>query len=77
MIDASEYVEEGMALVDAPAGTKGPVKKGWNKPENAITDPAKASAMKGNVGIAHAYCLPTPTAALDLDDLDKARIWLA
>lgn len=77
MIDASEYIEKGMALIDIPAGIKGPVKKGWNKRDNAITDPAKASAMKGNVGIAHAYCLPTPTAALDLDDLEKARIWLA
>lgn len=77
MIDASEYVEEGMALINIPSGTKGPVKKGWNNPENAITDPDNARAVRGNVGLAHAYCLPTPTAALDLDDLDKARIWLA
>lgn len=77
MIDASEYIETGMALIDIPAGTKGPVKKGWNKRENAITDPAKASVMKGNVGLAHAFSVPTPTAALDLDDMEKARIWLA
>jgi hypothetical protein len=77
MIDASEYVKHGLALIHVPAGTKGPHKKGWNKREYAITDPASASLIKGNLGLAHAYCLPTPTAALDLDDLEKARVWLA
>lgn len=77
MIDASEYAAEGFALINLPERSKRVQKVGWNKRENAITDPAEASAMKGNVGIAHTYCLPTPTAALDLDDLEKARIWLA
>lgn len=77
MIDASEYAAEGLALIILPERSKRVQKVGWNKPENAITDPAEASVMKGNVGLAHAYCLPTPTAALDLDDLEKARIWLA
>ena len=77
MTSASDYLAHGLALVAIPAGKKGPVTSGWNKPENAITDPDKAELLTGNIGIAHAYCHPTPTIALDIDDLPKARIWLA
>lgn len=73
---ASDYVTHRMALVPIPKGQKGPLSKGWNKPENAITDPQQASELTGNVGLAHAYCSP-PTMALDIDDLPKARVWLA
>lgn len=73
----SEYARAGMALVPIPQGQKRPVIKGWNKIDNVITDPEQASTLLGNIGIAHAYCLPVPTMALDLDDMARAEPWLA
>lgn len=72
----SDYVAYGMALVPIPAGTKRPVLPGWNKPENAITDPDQAAELAGNIGLAHAYSTP-PTMALDIDDMARAVPWLA
>ncbi len=74
---ASEYVAHGMALVAIPTGLKGPTSKGWNKSVNAITAIADVPDFVGNIGLAHAYCSPTPTMALDIDDLSKAQEWLA
>lgn len=73
----SEYARAGMALVTIPKGQKRPVTRGWNKMDNVITDPDQASELAGNIGLAHAYCLPTPTMALDLDDMARAEPWLA
>ena len=73
----SEYVSRGFALIPIPTRRKGPNTKGWNEAANAITDPERAGELNGNIGIAHAYCLPTPTMALDLDDLERASAWLA
>lgn len=77
MLLTAEYVAQGMALVAIPTGQKGPASKGWNSPGNAITDAEQASAQAGNVGLAHAYCLPTPTMALDLDDMARAVPFLS
>jgi hypothetical protein len=74
--DAVDYVAAGMALIKIPPRQKGPVTKGWNEEKNAITDPERAAALTGNIGIAHTYSTP-PTMALDIDDLPKARVWLA
>jgi hypothetical protein len=74
---AVDYVAHGIALIDIPPRQKGPNSPGWNEEENAITDPKRAGALCGNIGIAHAYCSPLPTMALDIDDLPKARAWLA
>ncbi|WP_395616331.1 bifunctional DNA primase/polymerase [Sphingorhabdus sp.] len=74
---AIDYVAYGMALVGMPNGMKKPITLGWNKAENVITDPERASELNGNIGIAHAYCLPAPTMALDLDDMERASAWLA
>lgn len=76
MATAADYVACGLALVPIPTGRKGPNSKGWNKPEKAITDPHRASALRGNIGLAHAYSNPL-TMALDIDDLPKARVWLS
>ena len=73
---ASDYIAHGMALVPIPKGKKGPKAKGWQKRENVITDPEQASQWVGNIGLAHAYSTPQ-TMALDIDDLPKARVWLA
>jgi hypothetical protein len=70
-----EYAEHGLVLVPIPLGTKGPITEGWNLRENCITDPERAAAMTGNVGLAHAYCSPNPTVAIDIDDFELANIW--
>lgn len=77
MLLASEYVAQGMALVAIPTGQKGPASKGWNRATNVITSIDIATALAGNVGLAHAYCLPTPTMALDLDDMARAVPFLS
>lgn len=74
---AAKYVQSGLSLVPIPSGCKGPAQRGWNILENAISDPERASELNGNIGIAHAYCLPTPTMALDLDDMERTCGWLA
>ena len=77
MIDPAEYIARGIALIKIPKGRKGPTTKGWNEKASAITDPEKAGELTGNIGIAHAYCLPTPTMALDIDDMERASAWLS
>jgi putative DNA primase/helicase len=77
MESAIDYVTAGWALVSIPKGTKGPATKGWNEVANAITNPERAGELNGNIGIAHAYCLPTPTMALDIDNMDRASAWLS
>lgn len=71
-----EYVEHGYALISIPHGEKGPKGKGWNTRENAIRDIEGATQINGNVGLAHLYCSPYVTAALDIDDLTLARTYL-
>lgn len=68
----------GLALVPIPLRQKGPVKPGWNLEGNVLRRADSASSLTGiNVGVAHAYCKPTPTCALDLDDCKAARTWFA
>ena len=74
---AIDYVTVGWALIEIPKGKKGPTTGGWNKVANAITDPERAGELTGNIGVAHAYCSPFPTMALDLDDMERASAWLA
>jgi putative DNA primase/helicase len=74
---AIEYVRAGLALVPIPVGTKGPRTPGWNLRENCITTEAQAARLNGeNIGLAHSYCHPTPTGALDIDDFAAAESWL-
>jgi hypothetical protein len=76
--DAAEaYVRHGWALVSIPAGKKGPQTPGWNTRDKVITSTTGAAALTGNIGLAHAYCSPCPTAALDVDDYDAAKSWLS
>lgn len=72
---AVEYVRAGYALVPIPRGQKGPSgldAKGWQLPENLITDAAGAAQLDGNVGIAHGY---SGTCTVDIDNLVLARVW--
>jgi hypothetical protein len=73
---AIAYVKNGLALVAIPSGQKGPRSIGWNARDKAITSPADAANITGNIGLAHAYCTPYPTAALDIDDMAQAEQWL-
>lgn len=74
MTHAADYVRAGFALVPIPKGEKGPVSKGWNLRENAITTVERAAGLKENIGLAHAW---SGTCVLDLDDLAGARAFLA
>lgn len=74
---AVDYVSNGWALVPIPAGLKGPSgpgTTGWNRRENCVTDAAIAGRLPGNYGLAHAY---SGTAAIDIDDLDRASAYLS
>lgn len=71
-----DYVAHGIALIEILPCEKGPAISGWNKRENAIIDTKRAGKLGGNIGIAHAYCSPSPTMALDIDDLPRAVVWL-
>jgi len=73
----SDYIAHGYALVPIPKGQKGPNTKGWNNLENVIRDPRRATMIHGNVGLAHLYCTPSATAALDIDDFGLASTYLA
>lgn len=75
----ARFLSAGLVLVPIPHGQKGPTHRGWNLPENAIrTSEEAAKRLNGssNIGLAHAYCDP-PTCAIDIDNLEKARPWLA
>ena len=77
MITTIDLLKSGFALIPIPYGTKGPMQKGWNLRESVITGPAQASELIGkNIGLAHAYCSPEPTYALDIDDYRYSEQWL-
>jgi putative DNA primase/helicase len=73
----ADYLKAGLALVPIPLGSKGPRQQGWNNRANVITTAEAAVQITGNVGLAHAYCTPCPTAALDIDNHQLAFDWFA
>lgn len=78
MTGVSEMLSKGWALVPIPQGQKGPVHKGWNMQPQCITNKAQLHLLEGmNVGLAHAYCKPLPTCAIDIDNYKAAKPWLA
>jgi hypothetical protein len=72
-----KYIQNGFALIPIPSGSKGPINKGWNYEGNVIVDASKLSLITENLGLAHAYCKPYPTGALDIDDCTKAFDWFS
>jgi hypothetical protein len=70
----NKLIDSGLALIPVPAGLKGPTSKGWNNRENVVTDTSLLNNQ--NIGLAHAYCTPTPTCAIDIDDYREAKAWL-
>ena len=78
MVTLEQLIQSGINVIPIPFGEKGPCAEGWNLPENCIKDPRYVGHLKGkNVGLAHAYCTPTPTCAIDIDNLKQATAWLA
>jgi len=70
-------LSSGLALVKIPKGTKAPVINEWNKRNNVITQPNESDLLNdSNIGLAHAYCNPSPTCAIDIDNLSDTRIWM-
>jgi hypothetical protein len=70
----ADYTCQGWALVAFSLGQKGPTHKGWQRIENCVTDPEVAAELDGNIGLCHAY---SGTCAIDIDDFDASRQWLA
>ena len=78
MKQISEMVGTGWALVPIPPRQKGPVHKGWNMQSQCVTNIGQLHLLEGmNVGLAHAYCTPSPTCAIDIDNYRTAKPWLA
>lgn len=75
LVEISNYLDSGLALVPIPLGHKGPVNPGWNSPQSVIISSANANQLAMNVGLAHLYCRPSPTAAIDIDFLPDAIKW--
>jgi hypothetical protein len=78
LLGANELIQMGMSLVPIPRGEKGPKTKDWNLKHHCITDASRIGHLSGlNIGLAHAYCTPSPTCALDVDHYPHAKDWLA
>ena len=76
-VTTKALIESGWALVPIPLGQKGPTTSGWNLRQNCVTDPSEAAHLQGgNIGIAHAFCEPVPTCAIDIDNYKTAKPWL-
>jgi len=73
-----DLIQSGLALVPIPYRMKGPTSCGWNLRENAINTHQGALLLDGkNIGLAHAFCTPTPTCAIDIDNYKESKKWLA
>lgn len=68
----AEYVGHGWALCGIDAGKKAPTYDDWNEASKALTE-QEADGVDG-AGLLHAL---SGTCALDIDNLDAARPWLA
>jgi hypothetical protein len=76
-ISSTNLLESGLALIPLPFGLKGPTKKDWNHSENCIKSTKDVHKLDGkNIGLAHAFCNPSPTCAIDIDNLVESREWL-
>ena len=77
MISTEKMLKAGFSLIPIPHGQKGPTLPGWNTPECCLRNPTQHGILSGkNIGLAHAYCTPTPTCAIDIDNYKYAKSWL-
>lgn len=74
----ADYLKNDYSLVPIPIGKKGPSHSDWNTPSKCITSLNDIDLLEGmNIGLAHAYCSPVPTCAIDIDNYKEAKPWLA
>lgn len=77
-MEISDLIANGLVLVPIPHRQKGPLSSNWNLRRNCVSDVHAAGRLAGmNVGLAHAYCTPSPTCAIDIDQYLHAKAWLA
>ena len=77
MSNTLNLLSSGLALIKIPRGSKAPEIYGWNKRENIITEMSQINLLiESNIGLAHAYCKPFPTCAIDIDNLSDTHIWM-
>ena len=77
MTNTLNLLTSGLALVKIPRGSKAPVNSEWNKLNNVITQLHESDLLNDcNIGLAHAYCNPNPTCAIDIDNLSDTQIWM-
>jgi len=67
-----DYLDYGWSLCAIRPGTKAPKTPAWQKVENALTREQARAAL--SAGLVHEH---SGTAALDIDDYEKAKAWLA
>lgn len=78
MTKIADMIRAGWGLIPIPPRQKGPTTSGWNKREHCVMDVENASQLEGiNIGLAHAYCKPSPTCAIDIDNYKPAKQWFA
>lgn len=70
---AAEYARAGFALCRLLPRSKAAHENGWNKRENAITDPDVIARWHGNVGVLLAF---SGLVSIDIDDVQGAHEWL-
>jgi putative DNA primase/helicase len=69
-------IEKKFPLIGMPYGLKQPIHRDWNQRKNVIDSTEKLSKLSGiNFGLAHAFCSPTPTLALDCDNFRQTIQW--
>jgi putative DNA primase/helicase len=73
----SSLLESGLGLIPIPLGKKGPCIPNWNARENVVTTAEEVWRLTNcNIGLAHSYCSPSPTCAIDIDYFPSALGWL-
>jgi hypothetical protein len=77
MLSNIDLINSGLSLVPIPLGLKKPLTPCWNEFKNVISTLSGAVKLQdGNIGLAHAYCTPEPTCAIDVDNYKESKIWL-
>lgn len=78
MMEFQPLITAGFRFVQIPFGQKRPLNKSWNCRANVIESLDQVRRLSHmNVGLAHAYCTPNPTCAIDCDDFAEAMKWLS
>ena len=73
----THLLESGLGLIPIPLGKKAPCIPNWNARENVVVNTKELWRLTNcNIGLAHLYCSPSPTCAIDIDYFPSALGWL-